>query len=145
MSNVTKLEDAPSRAMRGICESNAISFKCNAPYHLGSVGFARVGFADIPRLQCNVNCKEGDWPALVAVVRQHLIQAAVRAELEVSALDLVVHYAPGSRQRYFIDSNEDSKTHGKRKRGVINVAGLEIDIAHRKSYEDALPRHWGQE
>jgi hypothetical protein len=138
---VTRLENESDRLLRAMSASQSIEFGTDAPYAFEPVGFARIGFADIPALGFIGHLRSRDLTALVPMARQHIIRAAVARDMPVHALELRVHLGTESRERMFTDQNEGSKTTGKRKRGSVVRFHLEIiDRACIKAFSDAFGR-----
>ena len=140
-NNLRRLESEARRLMRGASASTAITFGNQLPYHLEPVGFARIGFADIPAVGCICHCRSESVAAMVPTIRQHILRAIDAAGLDIAAVSLTVQVGMSARQRMFIDSNPASASVGKRKRGSDVRCHLElIETSLRKRFEDTLQR-----
>lgn len=111
--------------VRGLHASLVVSFGTTAPFAIGKVRAEKVGFASIPRVVVDVDCRAEDVGALVPIVRQRVF-----AELAERGWDNhVIGLKPGVgqwRRRRFVDQNEDSESFGKNKFGHQHVFGFDI-------------------
>jgi len=142
MGNITNLEARPARMLRAMSASSCITFGTDAPYQFGAVGFASIGFADIPAVGFTGHCRRDDVSALVPMARQHILRAVKAADLPVDAVDLRVVVGARSRERMFTDANPTSPSHGKRKRGAEVAFTLEVRREFRRAFESKLPKVW---
>ena len=139
MSKVIRHENAGQRILRQISKSKSVTFGTTAPFRMGEVGFARIGFADIPVVGCMVNCKQSI--DIIAIVRQHILRVVADLGLDDSALTHTVSIGIESRQRKFNDENPSSMSFGKNKIGQVVRCHLEITRPEAvASFKDALPR-----
>lgn len=113
--------------IRDMAKNNSIKWGTNAPFEFpGDLRIIRHGFADIPVVQVDVICRPEDKGAMVPLVRQAIWQKMEAHGLESEIFEFVPTVQTQGRQRMFTDQNESSKTHGKRKRGVLSTFSFEI-------------------
>ena len=129
---------------RDIANSSHIHWKSTSPFRVGEVGFARVGFADIPCVTVPVYCKPDD--NLTPIVRQ-AVYSFINARFKGTGYDSdCLEFTPtvgcGSRRMKFVDENRDSPTVGKNKFGVCMRFRFEITRKDAIAVFEALPRHY---
>jgi len=124
MSKISRHEPEVDRRLREISSSQNIHWGTRLPYRMGEVGFASIGFADIPVVGCRVYCPNAH--GMIPVIRQHIMRKVSELGLDDSALELTVHLGIESRKRMFEDENAASSSHGKKKFGQVARCWLEI-------------------
>ena len=117
--------------LRETSKPGPVTWGTTCPFNLGEVVFRKVGFADIPKVQCTVYAP--DIQSVVAVVRQHVFY-----ELETQGIPTeIIEFQPSvetmSRRRRFVDQNSSSESTGKNKMGLEMTFSFEIKkfAAHR--------------
>jgi len=121
--------DQNERLLRDVAADNAIRFGTTAPCNPSHFTIRRVGFASIPVVELEVDCRQQDLRALTPVVRQ-LVFHKLRAH-DVSPD--IINFTPTvavERSCLFVDVNPDSPTKGNRKRGNHCKWHFEIKAAH---------------
>jgi hypothetical protein len=144
MGTLHRLENDSLRMLRAVSASSCITFGSDIPHSkLGTVGFRRVGYADIPCVEFVATTK--DAREFVPQARQHMLRAIVNAGLDPHAVcDLtVVIDERRSRRAKFTDVNPSSASCGKNKMGYRAEFRLEIARDHAREFESTLPRSWG--
>jgi len=128
--------------IRDIATSRCISHHINTPFcFAGEIKACRIGFANAPVVQVKVHAKEID--GLAPLVRAHVFKTLAALDLPVDALEVTPTVAlHNRRQVLFTDTNPDSKSCGKRKRGRISTWRFEIKDAKAVEAFAGLPRSW---
>ncbi len=94
--------------------SLAIHWGTTAPFKIGKIYCRRIGFANDPMIEVEVNVKDCDVPALVPILRQRIYGELAERGWAPEAIDFKPSVQTG-RRRKFVDENEYSESFGKNK------------------------------
>lgn len=111
--------------LRDIHKSLVIRFGTTAPFAIGAVRAEKRGFASIPMVVVDVDCRDEDVSALVPIVRQRVFGELA----ERGWNDHHIAFKPmvqRNRRRRFTDQNESSESFGKNKFGNQHLFSFEI-------------------
>jgi hypothetical protein len=97
--------------------SLAIRWGTMTPYTIGRLRCEQVGFARIPCIVFDVIIPERGLDGLIPVLRQRMYGELAERGWDAESVKFVPGVMRG-RERVFVDDNESSGSHGKRKRGV---------------------------
>ena len=107
------------RLLKQLHSSLCVRWGTSAPYAIGRVRAQRIGFASIPMVVVDVWCRSRDYEALIPIVRQRVYTELAERGWTPDDLKFVPTVGGSwERERLFTDGNEESESHGKRKRGV---------------------------
>jgi hypothetical protein len=128
------------RLLKQVHSSLLVTFGTNAPYALGKVSAAKIGFASTPVVTVSVWCQQHVVGALVPVVRQRVYRELAERGWTPDDIDFCPSLGGSYRWRLFTDENPASPSCGKRKRGC--ALELHFEMGHELA-EVAFPRWAG--
>ena len=104
--------------LKSLHSSLCITWGTTAPYALGRVRCEKIGFASIPCVKMDVECRPEDVGALVPIVRQHVYRELAERGWTPDDVEFTPTVGGSYRAWMFVDENEASESHGRRKRGA---------------------------
>lgn len=108
--------DQTERLLRDVAADSVIRFGTTAPCNPSHFTIRRIGYANIPVVELEIACRREDLRALTPVARQLVFQKLRAHDVNPDILDFTPTVAV-ERSCVFVDTNPDSPTKGKRKRG----------------------------
>jgi hypothetical protein len=114
--------DGLERINRELHDCLGVTYHTDVMHELGSFRFSRDGFADIPRLNVEVVCKEADFQALVPHIRRLAFGHLGERGWHSDNLRFKPTVGRG-RTRMFNDQST-----GARKRGVAHTVSFELSM-----------------